>query len=137
MPPVNTDITPQKKDLNRGPWKNLEGKVRDLVKKGNTVWVLTGPLYERTMPKLPEDNEPHTVPSGYWKIVFMRDGASSSVAAFIMDQDTPRSSPLLDHVVKVKDVQTRSGLNFFWELPDTVETELENRQDATWLIGGP
>ena len=100
--------------------------------------MLTGPFYEiPPEPELPHANEPHTVPSGYWKIIIMKEGTSLRVAAFIMDQDTPRSSPLQDHVVKVKDVQTKSKLNFFWELLDTVETELEDRQDAAWIIGSP
>ena len=30
---------------------------------------MTGPLYERPMPQLPNANEVHIVPSGYWKII--------------------------------------------------------------------
>jgi endonuclease G len=42
-----SNITPQKKELNQGPWRILEAKVRALVKKGNTLWIMTGPLYRR------------------------------------------------------------------------------------------
>lgn len=132
-----SNITPQQADLNQGPWRVLEGRIRVIVKQGKTLWVMTGPLYERDMPQLPNANETHTVPSGYWKIVAMHDGATLRVAAFIMEQDTARDSPLQDHAIRVRAVQDRTGLDFFWELPDDVETELENRQDAVWLIGGP
>jgi len=125
-----SNITPQKSDLNQGPWRILEAKVRDLVEKGNTVWVMTGPIYGTPMLSLPNADETHTVPSGYWKIVAMQSGNKLRVAAFILMQDTPRNSPLADHVKKVKDVETQTQLNFFWELPDTKEDELENTVDA-------
>ena len=39
-----SNITPQNKSLNRGVWKKLEDKVRDIVKRGKTVYVMTGTL---------------------------------------------------------------------------------------------
>lgn len=129
-----SNITPQKIDLNRGPWKKLEGKVRELVKKGNTVWVVTGPLYESDMVELPNvHNDTHKIPSGYWKIVAIRDGESLRVVAFIMNQSTARTSPLKDHIKTVKEVEDKSKLNFFWELPDSDETELETKKDADFI----
>ena len=124
-----SDITPQKAPLNQGPWKDLEDAVRELVQTWTTVWVMTGPLYERNMDELPEANEDHTVPSGYWKIVATGDPtqpATPRAVAFIMDQDTARNADFTDHIVTIEDIQQRSGLDFFWELPDTIETQLEN-----------
>ena len=75
-----SNITPQKSALNQGPWKNLEGMIRGLVReKYGTVWVMTGPLYERNMRELPQADEPHKVPSGYWKIVVVNEGTGGRV----------------------------------------------------------
>ncbi len=52
-----SNITPQKSALNQGPWRILEDKVRDLAAK-QTVYVITGPLYEREMKRLPGADEP-------------------------------------------------------------------------------
>ena len=113
-----SNITPQKKGLNQGPWRILEEKIRGLVDRYGRVWVMTGPLYERDMPALPNSDEPHKVPSGYWKIVVVEDSGKIHPAVFIMDQDTARDSKVLDHLVTVDEVEKRSVLDFLWELED-------------------
>lgn len=62
-----SNIVPQKKNLNGGPWKDLEEAVRKLVSRYGHVWVMTGPLYKTEMPPLPNTVESHTVPSGFGK----------------------------------------------------------------------
>jgi endonuclease G len=127
-----SNITPQRVGLNRGPWKNLEGAVRKLVRTGTTVWVLTGPLYEVPQSGLPSTTESHTVPSGYWKIVCIEKGDSLELAAFILHQDAGQSddycSGLVDagSPVTVDVVEQRSGLDFFRDLPDATEQALES-----------
>jgi endonuclease G len=127
-----SNIVPQKADLNQGPWGQLESKVRDLVRKHGAVWVMTGPLYEAPMPALPNCDEPHKVPSGFWKIVSLNDSGTLQVAAFIMEQNTPRTSPAIDHLETVDTVEQRSGLNFFWELPNTEESAIEALSNTVW-----
>jgi len=127
-----SNITPQKSDLNQGPWSQLEEKVRDLVKKGNPVFVMTGPLYEREMKKLPESDEPHVVPSGYWKIICTEVSKDISIAGFIFDQETPRTDKIISHLATVDDIEIRSGLDFLWLLDDGLETELEEKIDMNF-----
>lgn len=38
------------------------------------VYGITGPLYEQIIPQLPGADEPHVVPSGYWKILAITEG---------------------------------------------------------------
>jgi endonuclease G len=122
-----SNITPQKSDLNQGAWATLEGKVRNLARQPGVegVFVMTGPLYERPMPELPRADEAHMVPSGYWKIVALPDGATAKVAAFYFDQDTSRNSNYCDHLITVDDIEARSGLDFFHELAGPVQNSLE------------
>lgn len=131
-----SNIVPQKKGLNRGPWRILEEKVREQVEKGRVIWVMTGPLYERDMPPLPNADEPHKVPSGYWKIILRQDPQQLRVAAFILDQDTSGNADLVEHVVSVDEVERRSRLDFLWELPDVTEDSLERIQDGNWILQG-
>ncbi len=91
---------------------------------------MTGPLYEREMPPLPQADEPHKVPSGFWKIVATgseEDPESVSAVAFIFDQDTRRDANVADHIVTIDEVEARSGLDFFWELPNDLQTTLESK----------
>ncbi|MGD8717616.1 MAG: DNA/RNA non-specific endonuclease [Candidatus Zixiibacteriota bacterium] len=134
-----SNATPQKKELNQGPWKNLEERVRGLVYAGHVVYVMTGPLYEYgtegEIPKLPHADEPHLIPSAYWKIVAIRpttDPDSIRAAAFIFEQDTPRNDAVLGHLATVAAVEDRSGLIFFRELPAGDQTRIKNDNHATW-----
>lgn len=129
-----SNITPQKGALNSGTWRVMESRIRDLLEDEafREVYVMTGPLYEREMPSLPEADEEHRVPSGYWKIVAVYAEGNLRSAAFIMDQHTPYSSPLMDHLVTVDEVEERSGLDFFWILGENRQNRLERRTNRSW-----
>lgn len=99
-----SNITPQDKDLNQGAWKNLEDAERDAVSYRNTLFVLTGPLYEKPMPKMPGADEPHLVPSAYYKIVYDKAG---NAAAFYMEQSTPRQTNYCSKAVQITELQSK------------------------------
>ncbi len=121
-----SNITPQKSNLNQGVWKKLEDAVRKRVLSEGPLYVMTGPLYEKEMPKLPECDEPHKVPSGYWKIVVKVNGKNDlDVKAYIYDQETPRSATIESGLVSVDEIERRCGLDFFWLLSDKLEQTLE------------
>lgn len=110
-----SNITPQKADLNQGSWVRLETKERELAQSaGNpAVYVLTGPLYEREMEGMAKTNEPHRVPSGYWKVVAIESGATMKLTGFIFDQMTPKSA---DHCTKretIEEIERRATLRLF------------------------
>ena len=133
-----SNITPQKGDLNGGVWLKLEEEVRDIVQQCDVTYVITGPLYERDMPKLPEADEPHVIPSGYWKIVALNvenQPEDLLVSAFIFDQDTPKNATIKSGQKTVDEIESRSGLNFFIDLADDIEDEIEQKKvfvfDAT------
>ncbi|MGD8718365.1 MAG: DNA/RNA non-specific endonuclease [Candidatus Zixiibacteriota bacterium] len=130
-----SNITPQMEPLNGGPWGRIEERERDLAEAGNVVYVVTGPLYERDMPALPECDEPHRIPSGYWKVVAIQPTSNTDsirVAAFIFDQDTPGDADVLDHLFTVDDIERRSGLDIFPALPDDVEPAIESYDFREW-----
>ncbi|MBA7580448.1 hypothetical protein ES708_22339 [subsurface metagenome] len=130
-----SNITPQKSDLNQGPWRILENKVRNLVKAGKVVYVLTGPLYGREMAPLPGADEPHKVPSGYWKIIIVQpDKSYDSIktTSFIFDQETPRKGVVIDHLCTINEIETKTGLDFLRDLPDAIEEKIEGSIDRNW-----
>lgn len=112
-----SNVTPQRSALNQGPWRALEEAVRDVARR-DTVHVVTGPLYEREMPGLPGADEPHAVPSGYWKIVALDTSDGVESVAVVMDQETVRGSDYCGHRVSVAEVEERSGLDVFPRLDD-------------------
>lgn len=111
-----SNITPQNLNLNRGRWRRLEDAERNLARREHIpVFVVTGPLFEREMAPLPNANEFHRVPSGYWKIVATADGR---VAAFIFE-NRQEGGHYCAFARSIDEIETRSGLELF---PDA-ETE--------------
>jgi len=119
-----SNITPQKSDLNQGVWVKLENKERELVKQVGTVYVITGPLYEKEMLSLPNADEPHKVPSGYWKIIIIPE-SEIKIFSYIFPQDTPRDAKIKDYNCSVDEIEKRTGLDFMSNLDDGTEDALE------------
>lgn len=108
---VLSNITPQGSALNQGPWQRLEAQENNLAQAANiAVYVLTGPLFERVLPRLPGADERHRVPSAYWKVIVTQDG---KMAAFIMDTDASRALTHCEVRVTLDDVELRSRLALF------------------------
>ena len=126
-----SNITPQKSDLNQGPWARLEDQERNLSQDAavDEVYVMTGPLYEKFIGTLPGTNKVHTIPSGYWKIVSVGKSPQDGLyASFIMNQDTPKGANFCDYRATVEQIEQRSGLTFWSTLPQAVQTALKSKQ---------
>ncbi len=126
-----SNITPQKETLNRGAWARLENQERDLAETDgvDSVYVATGPLYEKPMGSLPGTNKVHTIPSGYWKVIFLGSTpADGMFAAFIMEQGTPRTASYCAYLVTVAEIELRSGLTLWSDLPDDVQRTLKSKR---------
>ncbi len=106
--------------------------MRDLAQKDGVegVYGMTDPLFQRIMPQLPNADEPHVIPSGYWKIVAVKEGNTVKVAGFILDQDTTRGANFCSGLTTVDDVEQRTGLDFFHALPKETQAVLEGETRA-------
>lgn len=120
-----SNITPQSSDLNQGPWVDLESAVRSLVSSGQDVYVISGPLYEWTFGTLPEADESHTIPSGYFKVVITDVDGWVEASAFIMEQDASRSDEFCSTEVTINEVESRSGLDIMPSLASYKESSVE------------
>lgn len=112
-----SNITPQASDLNQGPWAQLENAVRSLARTGQDVYVVSGPLYEWHFASLPGTTKPHTIPSGYFKMVITDNNGWVETSSFIMEQNTPRGANYCNYEVTGFTVEHRSGLNIMPNLP--------------------
>ena len=132
-----SNITPQFTKLNQGAWQRLEAAIRALAIANPTgqVFVMTGPLYEWPMAKLPDTDKDHRVPSAYWKIVALQDSTGAvTVAGFYFYQDTPKRASYCDHMRTVRFIEEKSGLDFFSGMPDPQEQAFETAQPT--LVAG-
>ncbi|MDK1024083.1 MAG: DNA/RNA non-specific endonuclease [Gammaproteobacteria bacterium] len=105
-----SNITPQHKNLNQGPWKNLEDAVRSAVEFRKSLFVVTGTIYDNNTLKLPNANEDHEIPTGYFKIIYNLEGEAAS---FLMEQSTPRNTNFCSKQQAISAIKAKVG----FELP--------------------
>jgi endonuclease G len=84
-----SNITPQHKNLNQGAWKNLESAARGAVKFRDSLFVITGTIYGDNALELPKADEPHEIPTAYFKVIYNQKGEAAS---FLMEQSTPKNA---------------------------------------------
>ena len=120
-----SNITPQDSDLNQGPWVKLENAVRSLVRTGQDVYVVSGPLYETFFAALPGADELHSIPSGYFKVIVSEVNGLMEASAFIMQQNASRRDDYCATQVTIDEVEARTGLDIMPVLPDESEEIIE------------
>ena len=111
---IMSNITPQRSALNQSSWMLLEGAERKLaVDGGKSVYVLTGPLFEKPMPPMPAGPKMHRVPSGYWKVIATEEGGVTRVSSFLFDQETPRGIDFCTKRASLDEIELRARLHIF------------------------
>ena len=128
-----TNISPQKARLNELLWQRLEEAESNRVAPGAVeLWVVTGPVFgERRVLK----KSGIALPEAFFRIwLDLRDGAPAALA-FLVPQTVCGSEPLSQFLTTVDEVERRTGLDFFPELPDAQEEALESaRATAGWRL---
>ncbi|MFK5973336.1 MAG: DNA/RNA non-specific endonuclease [Flavobacteriaceae bacterium] len=121
-----SNISPQDKDFNAGVWQRLERQVRQWAKKHKTLFVVTAGVLERGLEGIGEEDV--AVPRYFYKIVARGYKNKLHVIAFLMPSHES-TRPLRQFAVSVDRIEKMTGIDFFHELPDEVEEEIEKDID--------
>lgn len=133
-----TNQVPQIQDsFNGGIWQNLENGVRGEVKSStDTVYVVTGVAFKKVggsetvkYIKPNYDTKQCPVPNYFYKVILKvkRTGStitSASTVGFWFEHKT-YSGTYANYAVSVDQIETWTGLDFFVNLPDSVEAAAE------------
>jgi DNA/RNA endonuclease G (NUC1) len=117
-----SNMSPQAAGFNRGVWRKLESRVRNLASAYGRLWVVTGPV-------LPSQNTASigtnhvTVPAYYYKVLLDPDTGHS--AGYLLPNEGSRK-PLSSFIVTIDMVETETGIDFFPALGDALEAETES-----------
>ena len=103
-----SNIAPQASVLNRGAWRELEEYVRDQVGKYGEVFVITGTAYHQRMAQLPEADEQHMVPSGFWKVITVK----GRTEAYFFEQSTQPEADFGMGKIDLFELERLTGLDF-------------------------
>jgi len=117
-----SNMSPQAPSFNRGIWSKLEDKVRDWALQKNGLYVVTGPLLNKSCGVV---SKSITVPCAYYKIVFKQTKAGVEAIAFLLPNAGSAGS-LMQFVVSIDYLETLTGIDFFASLPDNQEAKFES-----------
>lgn len=145
---VMSNVCPQYHTLNDGQWGDLEewiaGRkrpndptgarfIRGWADEFEEVWVVVGPIFD-------EERDPLAsgipVPNAFFCIVIdEKDDGDPRALAFIMPHEDRDVDELRPFLTTIDEVERRAGFDFFHELPNSIETPLERREEkALWPL---
>lgn len=128
-----SNMSPQLPEFNRQKWADLEGIFREYVTSHTEtqLYVVTGPILYDTLPKLERGKNKVTIPEFYYKVAL--DLTNNKAIGFIMP-NKKIEYPTASYAVPINDVEKITGINFFYQLNDSLEEVLESQKIVSdWL----
>lgn len=126
-----TNIIPQTRENNRGPWRELENHIRDLVYQyDHSLHVYAGAYGERGT----IGQRAVTVPSRLWKIVIVYDRMDNGSLGLtentqVIAVDVPNrdivSEDWQDYQTSIDRIEIATGYDFLADMPEALEAVLE------------
>ena len=128
-----TNITPQTPDLNQGPWEKLETYSRSMARREGNLYIIAGNYGGNSRVK-----NKITVPTNFWKIIVVippgANAASINADTRVIAVDMPNIGGIKeknwrDYKTTVRQIEQKTGDNFFSNLPQNVQNSLETKAD--------
>lgn len=123
---LTSNISPQNKDFNSGIWNRLEQKVRFWAEKYDGVYVVTGGVLKGNLKTIGDENV--SVPNEFYKIIVDASDGNYKAIAFVIP-NKPSSESFYEYAVSIDEIEAKTGIDFFPNLPDSIENKMENTVD--------
>lgn len=124
-----TNMSPQASTLNSGAWKKLEDKCRDWAVRDSAIIIVCGPILTDRITKTIGDTKV-SVPSRYFKVILAPFANPPRAIGFIMNNGKVAGG-MQQAAVSVDEVERITGFDFFAQLPDDIENEVEAQCNFT------
>jgi len=130
---VMTNMVPQRPELNRKVWANLEEYSRSLVEQGKELYIVAGPAGEQELL-----NNKVVVPASTWKVIVVLDRpgqglggitAATRVIAVNMPNTKRLGRDWRQYLVTVADIESLTGLDLLSAVPKPVQDQLAREID--------
>lgn len=118
-----SNICPQKPDLNRGIWKELEEQSRLWAMDNGPLLIATGPVITEDMKLLGKNRV--GIPKSFYKVICFASGNKYKGIAFIFDNKDYKDVSLKAVAIPIDSVEKVTGIDFFPVLSDEQEKEME------------
>jgi len=127
-----SNMSPQRPELNRKIWGELEDWVRRyVIDFKEPVVVVTGGVLTSGLPTIGENKV--SIPKYYFKAILDPYGDKQKAIAFVME-NRAHDYPVISYAVSIDSVERLTGLDLFPQLDDQKEKDLEAMCDPkSWL----
>lgn len=118
-----SNICPQLPSFNRGSWKLLEELIRGWAVEKETLYVVTGPVLKAGLKAL--RNSHISIPEYFYKVILDNTLPSIGGIGFLIPSNAMRD-PIVTYAVSIDSVEKVTGLDFYFQLPDSMQKKLES-----------
>lgn len=119
------NMSPQVNSFNSGIWNRLEEVVRGFARKEKSVFVVTGPIFIDDEEPVYIGSNSVRVPEFFYKVIYDETPPEKMIGFIIPNKGSKRKVAF--YALPVDDVEEATGLDFFSELSDDIEADLESR----------
>ena len=124
-----SNMSPQKPSFNRGGWKKLESLVRFWA-EDSEIHIVTGGILNKSLNKIGGNRV--SVPDYFYKIIF--DTHDCKMIGFVMP-NKKITHELESYIKTIDEIENLTGIDFFYDLEDHIENELESEVNVTkWIL---
>ena len=128
-----TNICPQNQNLNRGDWNDLEELARDWARKYGNIYIACGPIVRNENVTIGNTHR-IVVPSAFYKVFLRKNHSSWTTIGFVFE-NVAGNKPLMTYMTSVDVVENMTGIDFFYNLPDSIEEQIESDfQVSDWTL---
>ena len=128
-----TNMCPQLHSLNAGDWKDLEELARDWAQLYGNIYIACGPIVEADYPTIGK-NHLIAVPSAFYKVFLRQTRQGWTSIGFIMPNQAG-NRPLMTYMLSVDEVEAQTGIDFFYNLPVSLESQVESTYSVSdWTL---
>ena len=119
-----SNICPQCPGCNEETWQAFEKVESEKYShEFKETWTVDGPIFLKNPAKL---SCGVSIPDKFYKIIVIEDDDQNiSMLGIIMDQTTNGQHQIAEFIATVDSIETLTGLDFFSDLPDSVENKVE------------
>ena len=124
-----TNMQPQNNKFNAGIWADMESQVRTWAGNFDTLFVCKGGTIDKSdwiIKYLGSGDNKIPVPKYFFMAVLGKKGTSFKATGFWIPQDSYSATTLKSYAVTIQALQKNTGIDFFCNLPDDIENEVEN-----------
>ncbi len=119
-----SNMSPQHGSLNTGIWLSLEKLVRQWAREKGSIYITTGPIFKDNLESI--GNNRVTVPGYYYKAILYYTQNDAKTIGFIFP-NKKCSNNLAQYVTTLDSIESLTGLDLYYALPDTIEEILESQ----------